>query len=104
MVRAVDVGCGGELVWHAGDQQRGQLSTTGAHRKPRGLNAIVMFFALLGGLQVFGVLGIVLGRVLFAIAASGWPTILTFHFAIMQVQSPEANMTVYWGVLNLFLG
>jgi predicted PurR-regulated permease PerM len=29
-----------------------------------------MFLALLGGLQVFGVLGIVLGPVLFAIAAS----------------------------------
>jgi len=35
-----------------------------------GLNELVMFFALLGGLQVFGVLGIVLGPVLFAIAAS----------------------------------
>jgi predicted PurR-regulated permease PerM len=29
-----------------------------------------MFFSLLGGLQVFGVLGIVLGPVLFAIAAA----------------------------------
>jgi predicted PurR-regulated permease PerM len=29
-----------------------------------------MFFALLGGLRLFGVLGIVLGPVLFAIAAS----------------------------------
>jgi predicted PurR-regulated permease PerM len=29
-----------------------------------------MFFALLGGLRVFGVLGIVLGPVMFAIAAS----------------------------------
>jgi predicted PurR-regulated permease PerM len=35
-----------------------------------GLNELVMFFALLGGLQAFGVLGIVLGPVLFAIAAS----------------------------------
>ncbi len=35
-----------------------------------GLSELVMFFALLGGLQVFGVLGIVLGPVLFAIAAS----------------------------------
>jgi predicted PurR-regulated permease PerM len=35
-----------------------------------GLDELVMFFALLGGLQVFGVLGIVLGPVLFAIAAS----------------------------------
>jgi len=29
-----------------------------------------MFFALLGGLRLFGLLGIVLGPVLFAIAAS----------------------------------
>jgi predicted PurR-regulated permease PerM len=35
-----------------------------------GLSELVMFFALLGGLQVFGVLGIVLGPVLFAVAAS----------------------------------
>jgi predicted PurR-regulated permease PerM len=35
-----------------------------------GLSELVMFFALLGGLQVFGILGIVLGPVLFAIAAS----------------------------------
>lgn len=35
-----------------------------------GLSEIVMFFALLGGLQVFGILGIVLGPVLFAVAAS----------------------------------
>jgi CRP-like cAMP-binding protein len=35
-----------------------------------GLDELVMFFALLGGLQVFGVLGIVLGQALFAIAAS----------------------------------
>jgi predicted PurR-regulated permease PerM len=35
-----------------------------------GLSEVLMFFALLGGLQVFGVLGIVLGPVLFAIAAS----------------------------------
>ena len=31
---------------------------------------LVMFFSLLGGLQVFGVLGIVLGPVLFAIAGT----------------------------------
>jgi predicted PurR-regulated permease PerM len=35
-----------------------------------GLNELVMFFALLGGLQVFGLLGIVLGPALFAVAAS----------------------------------
>lgn len=35
-----------------------------------GLSEIVMFFALLGGLQVFGILGIVLGPVLFAIVAA----------------------------------
>ena len=35
-----------------------------------GLNELVMFFALLGGLQVFGLLGIVLGPVVFAVAGS----------------------------------
>ncbi len=35
-----------------------------------GLSELVMFFALLGGLQVFGLLGIVLGPVVFAIVAS----------------------------------
>ncbi len=35
-----------------------------------GLSELVMFFALLGGLQAFGILGIVLGPVIFAIAAS----------------------------------
>jgi predicted PurR-regulated permease PerM len=35
-----------------------------------GLSELVMFFALLGGLQVFGILGIVIGPVLFAIAGS----------------------------------
>jgi predicted PurR-regulated permease PerM len=35
-----------------------------------GLSELVMFFALLGGLQVFGVLGIVAGPVIFAVAAS----------------------------------
>jgi predicted PurR-regulated permease PerM len=35
-----------------------------------GLSELVMFFSLLGGLQVFGVLGIVLGPVVFAIAAA----------------------------------
>ena len=35
-----------------------------------GLSEIVMFFALLGGLRLFGILGIVLGPVLFAVAAS----------------------------------
>jgi predicted PurR-regulated permease PerM len=35
-----------------------------------GLSELVMFFSLLGGLQVFGVLGIVLGPVLFAIAGA----------------------------------
>jgi hypothetical protein len=34
-----------------------------------GLSELVMFFSVLGGLRVFGVLGIVLGPVLFAIAA-----------------------------------
>ena len=35
-----------------------------------GLSELVMFFSLLGGLQVFGVLGIVLGPVLFAVAGA----------------------------------
>ena len=35
-----------------------------------GLSELTIFFSLLGGLQVFGLLGIVLGPVLFAIAAS----------------------------------
>jgi predicted PurR-regulated permease PerM len=35
-----------------------------------GLSELVMFFALLGGLRVFGVLGIILGPVMFAIAGS----------------------------------
>jgi predicted PurR-regulated permease PerM len=35
-----------------------------------GLSELVMFFSLLGGLQVFGVLGIVLGPVFFAIAVA----------------------------------
>ncbi len=35
-----------------------------------GLSELVMFFSLLGGLQVFGVLGIVLGPLLFAVAAA----------------------------------
>lgn len=35
-----------------------------------GLSELVMFFALLGGLQAFGILGIVVGPVLFAIAGS----------------------------------
>jgi len=35
-----------------------------------GLSELVMFFALLGGLQAFGLLGIVMGPVVFAVAAS----------------------------------
>lgn len=35
-----------------------------------GLSELVMFFALLGGLQTFGLLGIVMGPVFFAVAAS----------------------------------
>lgn len=35
-----------------------------------GLSELVMFFAVLGGLQVFGVLGLVFGPVVFAVAAS----------------------------------
>ena len=51
------------------------ISTVDNFLRPRlvggrvGLSELVMFFSVLGGLQVFGVLGIVLGPVLFAIAA-----------------------------------
>ncbi len=51
-----------------------------------GLSELVMFFALLGGLQVFGVLGIVLGPLLFAIAAS-----------IVDVLSDRAALAPYEG-------
>ena len=52
------------------------ISTVDNFLRPRlvggrvGLSELVMFFSLLGGLQVFGVLGIVLGPVLFAIAGT----------------------------------
>jgi predicted PurR-regulated permease PerM len=52
------------------------ISTVDNFLRPRlvggrvGLSELVMFFSVLGGLQVFGVLGIVLGPVLFAIAAA----------------------------------
>jgi len=51
------------------------ISTVDNFLRPRlvggrvGLSELVMFFSVLGGLQVFGVLGIVLGPVVFAIAA-----------------------------------
>jgi predicted PurR-regulated permease PerM len=35
-----------------------------------GLSELVTFFALLGGLRVFGLVGIVMGPLLFAVAAS----------------------------------
>jgi predicted PurR-regulated permease PerM len=35
-----------------------------------GLSELVTFFALLGGIQVFGLVGIILGPLLFAVAAS----------------------------------
>ncbi|MGE5814428.1 MAG: AI-2E family transporter, partial [Acidobacteriota bacterium] len=35
-----------------------------------GLSELVMFFSVLGGLQVFGLLGIIVGPVIFAIAGS----------------------------------
>jgi predicted PurR-regulated permease PerM len=35
-----------------------------------GLNELVMFFAVLGGLQLFGILGLVIGPVVFAVAGS----------------------------------
>ena len=64
------------------------ISTVDNFLRPRlvggrvGLSELVMFFSLLGGLQVFGVLGIVLGPVLFAIAA-----------AILDVLSDETAMS-----------
>jgi predicted PurR-regulated permease PerM len=57
-------------VLGARHQQCGQLLAATPHGNRVGLDELVMFFALLGGLQVFGVLGAVLGPVLFAIAAS----------------------------------
>jgi predicted PurR-regulated permease PerM len=64
------------------------ISTVDNFLRPRlvggrvGLSELVMFFSLVGGLQVFGVLGIVLGPVLFAIAA-----------AILDVLSDETAMS-----------
>ena len=52
------------------------ISTADNFLRPRlvvgrvGLSELAMFFSVLGGLQVFGVLGIVLGPVLFAIVAA----------------------------------
>jgi predicted PurR-regulated permease PerM len=52
------------------------ISTVDNFLRPRlvggrvGLSELLMFFSLLGGLQVFGVLGIVLGPVFFALAAA----------------------------------
>jgi predicted PurR-regulated permease PerM len=54
----------------------GVISSVDNFLRPRlvggrvGLSELLMFFSLLGGLQVFGVLGIVLGPVFFAIAAA----------------------------------
>jgi predicted PurR-regulated permease PerM len=39
------------------------------------LSELVMFFSVLGGLQLFGVLGIVVGPVIFAIAGSLFDTL-----------------------------
>jgi predicted PurR-regulated permease PerM len=58
-------------IWGAG-----VVSTVDNFLRPRlvagrvGLGELPMFFAMLGGLQVFGALGIVLGPVLLATAAS----------------------------------
>lgn len=52
------------------------ISTVDNFVRPRlvgdrvGLSELVMFFSLLGGLQAFGLLGIILGPVVFAVAAS----------------------------------
>ena len=55
-----------------------------------GLNELVMFFALLGGLQVFGVLGIVLGPVVFAVAASILE-VLSGRTAVARSVGPESD-------------
>ena len=58
-------------IWGAG-----VVSSVDNFLRPRlvagqiGLSELAMFFALLGGIQVFGVLGIVLGPVIFAIAVA----------------------------------
>ena len=54
------------------------ISTVDNFLRPRlvggrvGLSELVMFFSLLGGLQVFGVLGIVLGPVLLPSLGRSW--------------------------------
>ena len=59
------------LVWGAG-----VISTIDNFLRPKlvgdrvGLSELVMFFSVLGGLQLFGVLGVVLGPVIFAVAGS----------------------------------
>src|SRR5215510_254661 len=59
------------LVWGAG-----VISTVDNFLRPKlvgdrvGLSELVMFFSVLGGLQLFGVLGVVLGPVIFAVAGS----------------------------------
>jgi predicted PurR-regulated permease PerM len=49
-----------------------------------------MFFALLGGLRLFGVIGIVLGPVLFAIAAS-IIEVLSARPAVAEPRADDAN-------------
>jgi len=55
-----------------------------------GLSELVMFFALLGGLRLFGVIGIVLGPVLFAIAAS-IIEVLSARPAVAEPRADDAN-------------
>jgi predicted PurR-regulated permease PerM len=55
-----------------------------------GLSELVTFFALLGGLRVFGLVGVVMGPLLFAVAASILD-VLTEEKAIAPVSDVEAQ-------------
>jgi len=55
-----------------------------------GLSELVTFFALLGGLRVFGLVGVVMGPLLFAVAASILE-VLTEEKSITQVSDVETH-------------
>jgi predicted PurR-regulated permease PerM len=55
-----------------------------------GLSELVTFFALLGGLRVFGLVGVVMGPLLFAVAAS-LLEVLTEEKGVTPVGDVEAQ-------------
>jgi predicted PurR-regulated permease PerM len=67
----------------------GVISSVDNFLRPRlvagrvGLSQLLMFFAVLGGLRVFGLLGIVMGPIVFAVAAS-----------LLELLSDQASMPV----------